>query len=343
VAVGRHPEHARDTLTLGQSFSWCISPEVEMADHDELYHPERDRDDPPAKPKAADFWKTHRVRQIKTPDWRTRQTGLPLLFSPPAMDSVWDIDFGGKPKREMSTFAFETRPGSKAQFIGVAVPKGIVPKAYLIVFRHTAKEKDFPDKDLLELGIGDYLIGRMQVSQQISASNKDVAAVVPIAMGGSGEFESSETFVRECLEQIDVALFDVRRPIPPLLVACNSDGIFKANNFLGSCPGLKKTIKAIYDFDGSFHVDAGGITLSVPGAHTFRYDGARALIPGPRADKSLFLVQVMNARPTRVPLPHDRWERHPFHTPASAKDKNWLHHHIPTCMLHHGLQRTRSI
>ena len=174
---------------------------------DELYHRERDED--PAAPPKPDFWKTHRVRQIKTPAWRTRQTGLPLLFSPPAMDAVWEIDFGGKPKRDMSLFAFETRPGSKAQFIGVAVPKGIVPKAYLIVFRHSAQAKDFPDKDkdLLELGIGDYLIGRMQVSQQVAASSKDVAAVVPIAMGGSGEFETSETFVRECLQQIDVALF----------------------------------------------------------------------------------------------------------------------------------------
>jgi hypothetical protein len=310
---------------------------------DELYHRERDED--PAVPPKPDFWKTHRVRQIKTPAWRTRQTGLPLLFSPPAMDAVWEIDFGGKPKRDMSLFAFETRPGSKAQFIGVAVAKGIVPKAYLIVFRHSAQAKDFPDKDkdLLELGIGDYLIGRMQVSQQVAASSKDVAAVVPIAMGGSGEFETSETFVRECLQQIDVALFGVNRPLPPLVVACNSDGIFKANNFLSSCPGLKKTLKAIYDFDGSFHVDAGGITLAVPGVHTFRYDGAHALRPGPRADKSLFLMTVMGAHPTRVPLPHDRWERHPFHTPASVNDKNWLHHHIPSCMLHHGLQRTRSI
>ena len=157
------------------------------------------------------------------------------------------------------------------------------------------------------------------------------------------EHACCEPFVRECLQQIDVALFGVNRPLPPLLVASNSDGIFKANNFLSNCPGLKKTIKAIYDFDGSFHVDAGGITLVVPGVHTFRYDGAHALRPGPRADKSLFLTTVMGAHPTRVPLPHDRWERHPFHTPASVKDINWLHHHIPSCMLHHGLQRTRSI
>ena len=80
-------------------------------DVDEVVRPEHESPESP-KPKTVDFWKTHRVRRIKAPDWRTRQSGLPLLFSPPAMDAVWEIDWGGQAKREMATFAFETRPGS---------------------------------------------------------------------------------------------------------------------------------------------------------------------------------------------------------------------------------------
>jgi hypothetical protein len=71
----------------------------------------------------------------------------------------------------------------------------------------------------------------------------------------------------------------------------------------------------------------------------------------------------MSQNPARVPLALSRWRSHdrfrevrpkddpklrhkrgdPTNEAKDINDKNWLHHHIPTCMLHHGLVSTPGI
>jgi hypothetical protein len=315
----------------------------------------------PRRDVPSEDWGSHTVRRLPTPTWTTRHQGLPLLVSPEQLSREWRMNFGGTASRAMQTFAFETRPGSTIKYIGGVMPSGGRPKAWLIYFRHTAQAKDFHG-DLLEMGVGDYLVGRMQVSQQISASGKSVAAIVPVAIGSSGEFAGNETFIAHCLEEMEASLFG-EATNPPLLAASNSDGIFHLQSFLQGCPRLSKRLKAIYDFDGSFRIGTEGITLAVAGARVFRYDGAHSGLPGKNETIESFLQRRMTGNPTRVPLALSRWRAHPrfsevrpLNDPKARlkagvkeneavdlRDWNWLHHYIPSCMLQHGLASTPSL
>lgn len=328
------------------------------------YQPERnERVGGPRGKDPATHWKTHVLQRIATPTWENHgDHDLPLLGAPSALHTRWLIDFGGVANRDMETFAFETRPQSIVKFIGVAVPKGSVPSAYLICFRHSAQQKDYPNgAGLLTKGVGDYLTGRMQFSQQISTSGKDIAVVVPVAIGGSGEFESDQKFISQCLQEIETELFNVSRPLPPLLLASNSDGLLKMARFIQNCPQLVVQVKAIYDFDGSRVIAAAGITLAGGKARVFRYDGSNALQPAKGESELAFLSRTLMANPARIPLPYDRWEKHfrflpnikqklaDSKTPVNEKSMwrermhDWLHHFIPTCMLTHGLVNTPGL
>ena len=341
-----------------------------MAGDQEAFHRQRrDNDsettplDQPGRGKdPATHWRSgHVLRKIPTPKWQTRESNLPLLPAGANLQARWPISFGGVPNAEMVTHAFETKPGSTAKFVGVTVPKGGRPDAYLIYFRHSARSTDYPgDAGLLEMGVGDYLEGRMQLSRQISASGKRVAALVPIAVGGSGEFEVSEGFVRQALKDIDKELYGEGGALPPLLLACNSDGITKMNNFIDKCGGLAGATKAIYDFDGSHLKSGPSVHKAGGGTFVIRYDGPAAARPNRGEPQTAFLARMMGAKPARVPLPYDRWGSgtppHGRYKAASeepldpkAKDPyreerhNWLHHHIPTCMLTHALSVTPGL
>jgi len=163
-------------------------------------------------------------------------------------------------------------------------------KGDLIVVSPLGASEDFPDKDkdLLELGIGDYLIGpacRLAAGRGIQQGC--CRPWCPLPWEDRDEFETSETFVRECLQQTMSRCLASTDPLPPLVVACNSDGIFKANNFLSSCPGLKKTLKAIYSIRRVVPCPTPEGSRSRAGCAHVRYDGAHALRPA-RAPQSLF-------------------------------------------------------
>jgi hypothetical protein len=277
---------------------------------------------------------------LPTPKWQTRASGFPLLSSPELVGSRGLLDFGGKADREMATFAYATRPGSVARFVGVAVPKGAKPSAYLIYFRHTAQDSDYPGgAGLLEMGIGDYFEGRLQVCRQVSASGRTVAVILPIAPRTSGEFETDAAFVSQCLKEIRADLFGGADA--PLLLACNSDGILKMDRFIQNCRALIPRVRAIYDLDGSYVKAAKSITLIVDKVRVFRYEQTQLiLMPGETLTAHLTRKMAMN--PAHVPLPHPRWISYSFYPPAPP-DGNWLHHYIPTCMLHHGLTVTNGI
>jgi len=182
----------------------------------------------------------------------------------------------------------------------------------------------------------------MQMSPQISASGKDVAVLVPIAVGGSGEFESDEAFITQCLSEIEAELFGIKRTVA-LLLASNSDGLKKMNNFLMNCPTLRSRVKAIYDLDGSHLRDSPGISMAgIKGAKVFRYDGRSALTRNKGESDIQYLTRTMTGNPSRVPLPPPRWVGHNRYGPQYNPEINehWLHHFIPTCMVQHGLVST---
>ena len=204
-----------------------------------------DRDEP----KKKDYWASHFLRRLPTPKWQTRHENLPTLANPLELHHQWRIRFGGGAGREMETYAFEATPKAALRYIGVAAPKGVRPTAWIIYFRHSALEKDFSG-NLLELGAGDYLVGRMQVVKQIALSGKSVGAIIPVTFNSSGEFAGNQSFVTQCLHEIETSIYGSSTETP-LLAASNSDGILQLRNFLAGCPALVKRLKGIYDFDGS--------------------------------------------------------------------------------------------
>ncbi|HJQ60483.1 MAG TPA: hypothetical protein VJ890_26495 [Vineibacter sp.] len=295
----------------------------------------------PTPAPTSEHFKTHLLRQLPTPTWQGRQTGFPLLADPKGFAQREVLDWGGKGDKDVKTYAFETKPGSVTKFIGVAA-WSTRPDAYLIFFRHTALSTDYPGgKDLLEMGIGDYFFGRMQICQQLAASKANVAVILPIAVGSSGEFENNANFVTQCLKEIQASLFGGADG--PLLLASYSDGIFRLDSFIKSCRGPLSKVKAIFDFDGSYHVRAGSILLAAPpNTRVFRYDGAHALTKPSNETTELFLARTMAMNPARVPLPRGRrWEK--YQAKFGMSHDGWLHYYIPSCMLHHGLDMAHEL
>jgi hypothetical protein len=302
------------------------------------------------------------LNRLKTPVWQTRETGQPMLVDPARLKTDYLIDFHASVPTDMNTFAFEVRAGGVAPFIAGALPASGKPKAWVLYFRHTAQKKDFTN-NLLELGGGDYLLGRMQACNQITASKKSVGVIIPIGFGDIRGFAQDQALITQCIREIEASLLGGVANLP-LLGACNSDSIFLLDGFLKKCPLLRARTKAVYDFDGSHRIGSEGITLIVKGAQTFRYMGPRSPQnnTGPETDEN-FLARTMGGQPAVVPLALSRWRKHrdfkivrPTDAPPIERKKgevgleardvndfNWLHHRIPCCMLHHGLASTTGI
>lgn len=322
----------------------------------DLERPESDRPDP-AAPKPA----PRILNRLKTPAWQTRETGQPMLIDPALLRTEYEIKFRASSASDMNTFAFEVRAGGIVPFLAGALPSSGKPKAWILYFRHTAQKKDF-NNNLLEIGGGDYLLGRMQACQQITASKKQVGVIIPVGFGDIKAFAQNQALIVECLREIELSLLGSVANLP-LLGACNSDSIFLLDAFLQKCPTLRARVKAVYDFDGSHRIGSEGITLLVKGAQTFRYMGPRSPLDTRRETEQQFLARNMDAVPAVVPLALSRWRQHPHYPIIRPKDNpttprkrgdltneahdvdafNWLHHRIPCCMLHHGLASTSAI
>jgi hypothetical protein len=298
------------------------------------------------------------LNRLRTPVWQTRETGQPMLVDPAQLKTDYEMRFHASAATDMHTFAFEIRAGGVVPFLAGALPASGKPKAWVLYFRHTAQKKDFTN-NLLEIGGGDYLLGRMQACQQITASKKSVGVIIPVGFGSILGFAQNQTLITQCIHEIEAALLGGVANLP-LLGACNSDSIFLLDAFLKNCPLLRARIKAVYDFDGSFRLGSEGITLAVKGAQTFRYMGAKSpLNLTGRVTDQQFLTLTMGGHPTVVPLALSRWRQHrdfkivrPNDDPSVPRkdfeardmnDFNWLHHRIPCCMLHHGLASTTAI
>lgn len=284
------------------------------------------------------------LRPIGAQDWMFWSPPGQLLGHPAMLNRNWDISFGGLPLRGMDGVAFLCPGNVKLKALGLAVPKECkLPKAYVIYFRHTAQVQDYPTMDaVIKLGIGDHMIGRTQLLNQLSASGKDVAIVLPMGVGGLHEFTNDEAFIKQCLQEIDEIITGTQRELPPIAVACYSDGIGELGKFLKNCPGLASKIVAAYDMDGALVTRHRDVTLNIPGAQVFRYVGASSPPRRPREDDTAYLARTMTGSPMFIPLPKSRWKNHPNFREHRNGETWWLHHFIPSCMLQHGLTMTTA-
>ncbi len=300
---------------------------------------------PPPRPNPGPNPSTGRIlRGIGTQEWSVWNPSPPLLANPTALRLDWDIRFGGSPVRAMNSVAFVPASSAKLKAIGVGVPKDCsLPKAYVIFFRHTAKGQDFPNQDFaIKRGIGDYFVGRFQFLNQVSASGKDVAVILPVGINGLQEFTDDEQFITQCLREIDESITGTERELPPIAVGCYSDGIGELGKFLKNCPGLASKIVAAYDMDGAIVTRFRDVTLQIPGAQVFRYVGAGGPPRRPQEPHNAYLSRTMVGSPMFVPLPKSRWQSHPNYREYKDGERNWLHYYIPTCMLQHGLAMTTA-
>jgi hypothetical protein len=287
-------------------------------------------------------------------DWGYK--ALPQLSHAKVPEMVWELTFGSADSpRAMSSRAYECDKALGTPHIGIGWPSGVTrPSAYLIYFHHSISQEggDYAPADVrFKKGIGDYLIGRMKGMDQISCSGKNVCLVVPEpTLGGQNAFENNEPLATEVLKEIDADLSaGESRELPPLLLASYSDGLGRLNNFLNSCPNIRRLVRGVYDFDGLYVKRFASITLSnLGGAKVFRYVGNSS--PGfltKNEDKLVYLNRNINQTPKLIPLPKSRWVNHPhfpeFTTNAIWAAQWWMHFYIPSCMLRHGLANTDSI
>jgi hypothetical protein len=289
-------------------------------------------------------------------DWGFK--ALPQLSHNKVPEITWELTFNppGAP-RAMSTRAYACDKALGTPHVGIGWPTGVTkPSAYLIYFHHSLGQQaaDYATSEArFKKGIGDYLIGRMKGMEQVAWSGKDVCLVVPEpTFAGQGIFESNEKLITEALKEIDADLTGGEtRDLPPLLLASYSDGLGRLNNFMNSCPSLRKTVRGIYDFDGLYVGRFAGITMSNwsnAGATVYRYVGNSS--PGfafRNENKLAYLMRCISQSPSVVPLPKARWVNHPhyleFTTIAGWAAQWWMHFYIPSCMLFHGLSNTNGI
>ena len=287
-------------------------------------------------------------------DWG--YTRLPQLIHNKVPEIDWELTFGGASQfRAMDTRAYTCDRAMGTPHVGISWPMGVKkPSAYLLYFHHSIGQEgtDYvPSGVRFKKGIGDYLIGRMKGMDQIAYSGKNVCLVVPEpTFAGQGVFSYNEKLITEALKEIDADLSGETRDLPPLLTASYSDGLERMQHFMENCPSLRRTVKAMYDFDGLYVKRFAKYTLAnwaEGGARVFRYVGNSSPPFANKETKLGYLTRCINQSPKIIPLPKSRWVNHP-HYDEFTKNPNWanawwMHFYIPSCMLFHGLANTDGI
>jgi hypothetical protein len=289
--------------------------------------------------------KSNFLQPIENVAWAHRDwSDLPLLIQPESLSWKWSIDFGSPPFRRMRSLGFSTPRGSHIKYVGFSIPEGCTrPDAYLIYFRHTAQIQDFSgESSLLTLGVGDHIEGRFQLPAQVAASGKNIGVVMPSGYFHMGEFTNSDSFIEKCLHSIEDYLDSGRTELPPLVLACYSDGIGELSKFMMNCPRMRQRVIAIYDLDGAMVLRFRHLGLAYKGVRTFRYVGTPHHARIHNEHESAYLQRTMNINPAYIPLPRSRWSSYPVRAQLSSNEY-WLHFFIPTCMLTHGLAMTTAI
>ena len=287
-----------------------------------------------------------------TPTWGTISPSSVLLGNTAQVQMQWVLNFTGDGSKgaDVETWAY-TLSKTPGKHVALARPNGLKkPAAYLIYFHH-----DHFEGGLLR-GLGDYMVGRIQITRQLALSGKDVVVLVPEpGVGGGIElFNGShgEATLLRALEEIRQDIGDTAAEPPPLLLATYSSGLRHVKTLLDKAPTLASRLKAIYDFDGKLvaipKMQADFMACTDSRWQTLRYIGN----PSPQLNKGespeAYLGRTAAHSPpnTRhICLPIQRWKNHPelrsYNTPWGLAW--WLHNYIPTCMLQHALENTRGL
>ena len=287
-----------------------------------------------------------------TPTWGTISPSSVLLGNTAQVGSQWFLSFSGDGNKgaDVETWAYSLgkTPG---KHVALARPNGLKkPSAYLIYFHH-----DHFEGGLLR-GLGDYMVGRIQITRQLALSGKDVVVLVPEPGPGGGIelFNGShgEAALLWALEEIRQDIGDTAATPPPLLLATYSSGLRHVKTLLTNAPSVAGRLKGIYDFDGKLmanhKMQADFMSCTDSRWQTLRYIGnvSPPLNKGESPEAYLGRTAAHSPPNTRhICLPIQRWKNHPeFHSyPTPWGLAWWLHNYIPTCMLQHALENTRGL
>src|SRR5262249_22224000 len=113
------------------------------------------------------------LRRFNDPPAGFRTPGAwPQVAAPRIMHSGWGIEWGAVASRPIDSWFYECPPNIPNRYIGVSVPRGCRdPDAYLIYYHHPIhlNDKEYATKEgFLNWGIGDYMVGRLQINRQLS-------------------------------------------------------------------------------------------------------------------------------------------------------------------------------
>lgn len=230
-------------------------------------------------------------RTDRSSGFQETEQSLPQLLFPSRLSTYWEMEWGAATDAPVDFWYYECPSSARCQFIGVAAPSNLVDADALLIFFHHPIHQE-PGKydsrqSYLDWGIGDYMIGRMQVMRQLALSGKRVAAVVPAPVqGGRTEFTSDESFVRRALARIDSDMLGIETDnIPDLILAGYSGGLKDLDDFYNNMPTLRSKVRAVIDFDGALVGPLAKINLrnwATLGAQVLRYKGSASPLPGRR-------------------------------------------------------------
>ena len=305
--------------------------------------------DPPSPPTQEEFVK----RTERTTGYLATRQVLPQLFHPSSLSHKWEMDWGATASGGVMDWYYECPRSARCQFIGVAAPSNLIDAdAYLIFFHHPiVQEPGFYNsrQSFLDWGIGDYMIGRMQVMRQLALSGRRIAVLVPApVLRGQTEFTTDEDFVTRALARIDSDILGIEsRNFPDLLLAGYSGGLKDLDDFFNNMPNLRKKVRAVFDFDGALVTSQRSISLAnwaKAGAQVLRYKGIHSPNLPAGENELAFIGRASVGNPSTVPLHISRWAKHDNIKQAAAMTPMWwLHHYIPTCMLQHALASCRFL
>lgn len=290
-----------------------------------------------------------------TPAWGFLSRPQALLSDSIHVAGTFKLNFNGNTRAGDSfpSFAWRLADHPSAHVVATAPPGLKSPKAYLIYFHHDAF-----DGGLIR-GMGDMLVGRFQLRNQLALSQKNVVVVVPepgegiklftgLAQKSASVAATGEQRLLQAFRQIDKEICGTKeeRELPMLLLACYSSGLRHIKVFVNHCPTLAAKVRFVYDFDGilmsnqSWQSDFA--SCATPDRILVRYIGdlSPPLLKGETTQK--WLVRYPTTAPPNmryVCLPQGRW----VNRPNFRQVQDNLHGQMPSCTLHHALGTTPGL
>lgn len=294
-------------------------------------------------------------RVTPTPAWGLLNKPQALLSDSVHVASTFRLNFNGDTHAgdAFPTFAWRLADHPAAHVVATARPGTKTPKAYLIYFHHDAFAGGLAN------GMGDMLVGRFQIRNQLALSGTDVVALVPepgegiklftgLAKASASVSATGEQRLLQALRQIDreVCGASADRELPMLLLACYSSGLRHIKTFVDNCPTLAAKVRFVYDFDGILMADqswqADFASCAAPDRILVRYIGDKSTPFLKGETPQQWLARYPTTAPPNmryVCLPQARWANRPHFFQVQQN----LHGQMPSCTLHHALGTTPGL